>query len=118
MTGATGAQGPVGPAGSVETIEMARCTTVRAKHGNQQRCTAKLVSESAKLAGTGKTATALLMRGHTVYATGTARTGGAMIALRMTPVRTMGSGAYTLVLLWGTGRHQVSWSETATISGS
>jgi hypothetical protein len=105
--GPAGAQGPVGPAGKVDLVT---CTKVKGK----QRCTTKLVSGTVKFTAAGAQAT--LSRRGVVYAAGTARIAGGRTSLRLTPLRTLRSGRYTLTLVSGAGKHETIRSESFTLS--
>jgi DNA-binding beta-propeller fold protein YncE len=106
--GAGGAPGPQGPAGKIELVT---CKTVKGK----QRCTAKLISGTVKFTTTGQSARATLSRHGVVYATGTARTAGGRMSLRLLPVRRLQPGRYTLTLITGAGRHKRISTEPFTL---
>jgi hypothetical protein len=106
--GSTGAQGPAGPAGKIELVT---CRTVKGK----QRCTAKLVSGTAKFTVAGQSARATLSRHGVVYAAGTARIAHRSMSLRLLPVRQLRPGRYTLTLISGTGRHKRISTEPFTL---
>jgi hypothetical protein len=97
--GPTGAQGPAGSAGKVEIVT---CKTVKGK----QRCTAKFVSGTVKFTTTGQSARATLSRHGVVYAAGTASVARGRLSLRLSPLRRLRPGRYTLTLISGTGRHK------------
>ncbi len=97
--GLTGAQGPAGPPGKVEIVT---CKTVKGK----QHCTVKLVSGTVKFTATGQSARATLSRHGLVYAAGTARVAPGRLSLRLSPLRRLRPGRYTLTLISGTGRHE------------
>jgi hypothetical protein len=105
--GATGAQGPAGPegaqgpAGPAGKVELVTCKTVKGK----QHCTTKLVSGTVKFTATGSTAQATLSRHGVVFASGSARTTGGRMSLRLVPLRLLPPGKYTLTLISGTGEH-------------
>ncbi len=107
--GSTGARGPAGPAGKVELVT---CKKVKGK----QHCTTKLVSGTAKFTTTGLAAQATLSRHGVVYAAGTARTAHGRISLRLTPLRSLRPGKYTLTLVSGAGKHETIRSESFTLS--
>ena len=110
--GPAGAQGPAGPQGPAGKVELVTCTKVKGK----QRCTTKLVSGTAKFTTTGLAAHATLSRHGVVYAAGTARTAPGRISLRLTPLRQLRPGKYTLTLLSGAGKHETIRSESFTLS--
>ncbi len=103
VQGPAGARGPAGPAGKVELVT---CETVKRKGKSAQRCTTKLVSGAVKLTSAGASAHALLSRHGAVYATGTARSAHGHTSLRLTPLRKLRPGHYTLTLIGGAGRYE------------
>ena len=106
--GPTGAQGPAGPAGKIELVT---CKTVKGK----QHCTVKLVSGTVSFTTSGAAAQATLSRHGFVYANGTARTARGHLSLRLTPLRKLRPGKYTLTLVSGAGRHERITSESFTL---
>ena len=102
----TGAQGPAGK------IELVTCKTVKSK----QHCTAKLISGSAKFTATGSTTQATLSRHGALYASGTAQVVQGRMSLRLTPLRSLLAGKYTLTLIRGTGRNKRINRESFTLS--
>ena len=128
-TGANGAQGPVGaqglpgaqgPAGSAGRVELVTCKTVKKKgKKSAQQCTTKLVSGTvtfnAAAAAGASSAHATLSRHGAVYAAGMARVAHGRTSLRVTPLRTLRPGRYTLTLIGGTGRHESIRSESFTL---
>jgi Collagen triple helix repeat (20 copies) len=107
MRGPTGGQGPAGPAGKIELVT---CERVKGK----QHCTAKLVSGTVKLTADGPSAQATLSRHGVVYATGTASTTHRHMSLRLTPLRKLRPGRYTLTLVRGAGRRESVGSVSLT----
>jgi DNA-binding beta-propeller fold protein YncE len=107
--GPTGAQGPAGPAGQVELVT---CKKV----GKKQKCTTKLVSGTVKFTAIGSSARATLSRHGVVYAKGTARTARGRMSLRLTPLRSLRPGKYTLTLISGRGSRETIRSESFTLS--
>jgi Collagen triple helix repeat (20 copies) len=117
---ATGAQGPVGPTGPAGKegpagkIEIVTCT----KKGKKQHCTTK--TESGTVSFTGGRAFhishATLSRHGTVYAIGSAASVRGQESLRLTPLRSLRPGKYTLTLLSGAGKHETIRSESFTLS--
>ncbi len=106
--GPTGTQGPVGPAGQVELVT---CKKVKGK----QHCTTKLVSGTVKFTTAGLAARATLSRHGVVYAKGIARTARGRMSLRLTPLRSLRPGKYTLTLISGAGKHKRITSESFTL---
>jgi hypothetical protein len=115
--GAAGGQGPVGPAGTqgpagaAGQVEVVTCNMVQQKGKKRskksvQQCTTKLVSGTVKFTATGMSASAMLSRHGVVYAAGIARVGRRHTSLRLTPVRKLRAGRYTLTLTIGSGRHE------------
>jgi hypothetical protein len=86
------------------------CTKV----GKKQHCTTKLISGTIKL--TTDSARATLSRHGVVYAAGTARTARGRMSLRLTPLRSLRPGKYTLTLIGGAGKHETIRSESFTLS--
>jgi hypothetical protein len=112
--GPAGTQGPAGPAGSqgpAGQVQLVTCT----KKGKKQHCTTKLVSGTVKFTTTGKSARATLSRHGAVYAAGMARVTHGRLSLRLTPLRRLRSGHYTLTLIGGAGRHQTIRTESFTL---
>ncbi len=105
ITGPAGAQdsaaipGPPGAQGPTGKVELVTCRTVKGK----QRCTTKLVSGTVKFTTTGSAEQATLSRHGVVYAAGTARTARGRLSLRLTPLRQLRPGKYTLTLVSGSG---------------
>ncbi len=97
--GPTGAQGHAGPAGKIELVT---CQTVKGK----QHCTTKLVSGTVKFTTAGSSTKATLSRHGMVYAAGTAGLSRGRMSLRLTPLRKLQPGRYTLTLISGTGKHK------------
>jgi hypothetical protein len=106
--GPTGAQGPAGPAGKIELVT---CQTVKGK----QYCTTKLVSGAVKFTGAGSSALATLSRHGVVYAKGTARTTRGRMSLRLTRLRKLQPGRYTLTLISGAGKDKRTSTESFTL---
>ena len=98
----------MGPAGQVELVT---CKKVKGK----QHCTTKLVSSTVKFTTAGLAARATLSRHGVVYATGTARTARGRMSLRLTPLRKLQLGKYTLTLISGAGKHKRITSESFTL---
>jgi hypothetical protein len=88
------------------------CKTVKGK----QRCTPKLVSRTAKFTTTGSAAQATLSRHGVVDAAGTARTARGRMSLRLTPLRSLRPGKYTLTLIGGAGKHERITTESFVLS--
>src|ERR1039458_578086 len=113
--GAAGAQGPAGPAGTAGPagaagkIELVTCKKV----GKKQKCTTKLVSGTVKFTATASRAT--LSRAGVIYAAGTARSAHGRLRLRLTSLRRLKRGHYTLTLATGQGRHERVVREAFTI---
>lgn len=110
--GPAGAQGPAGPQGPAGKVELVTCKKIKGK----QHCTTKLVSGTAKFTTTGLTAQATLSRHGVVYAAGTAHTARGRMSLRLTPLRSLRPGKYTLTLIGGAGKHETIRSESFTLS--
>jgi hypothetical protein len=116
--GATGPQGPAGqpgargPAGPAGRVELVTCKKVKGK----QHCTTKLVSGTVKFTTAGLAAQAALSRHGVVYARGTVRTARGRMSLRLTPLRKLQPGKYTLKLISGSGKHERISSESFTLS--
>ncbi len=114
--GATGAQGPAGPAGAqgpagpTGKVEVVTCTT----KGKKQHCTTK--TESGTVSFTTSSAHATLSRHGAVYAIGSAASVGGHLSLRLTPLRSLRPGKYTLTLVSGAGKHETIGSESFTLS--
>jgi hypothetical protein len=112
--GNVGAQGPAGPTGAqgpAGKVELVTCRTVKGK----QHCTTKLVSGTVNFTTTGSAAQATLSRHGVVYAAGTARTARGQMSLRLTPLRSLRPGKYTLTLVSGAGKHETIRSESFTL---
>jgi hypothetical protein len=108
--GPAGAQGPVGsqgPAGAPGQFELMTCLTTGAKHA--RRCTGVTSSGPLKLHDNGVAARAMLKRGRTIYASGTAFTSEHGTKLLLIPRRTLEPGAYTLTLR---SRRHGMWTST------
>jgi hypothetical protein len=105
--GPTGAQGPAGSAGKVELVT---CT----KKGKKQHCTTK--TESGTVSFTTSSAHATLSRQGAVYAIGNAACVRGHLSLRLTPLRSLRPGKYTLTLVSGAGQHERIASESFTLS--
>jgi hypothetical protein len=110
--GANGAAGPAGPAGPAGQIELVTCK----KAGKKQKCTTKLVSGTVKFTATDSSAHATLSRHGAVYAAGTESSTSAGMSLRLTPLRKLRPGHYTLTLISGAGKHETIRSESFTLS--
>ena len=110
--GPVGAQGPAGPAGQVELVT---CKTVKKKGKSSQQCTTKLVSGTVKFTASGMSTSAVLSRRGVVYAAGTARVAHGHTSLRLTPVRRLRPGGYTLTLISGAGRNERIRTESFTL---
>jgi hypothetical protein len=108
--GATGAQGPPGPAGQNGRVELITCksaTTGKGKHKKTvQRCTTSLTSSPIKITTAGASTAAVLSRGKTVYATGSATRSGKQTKLLLTPRQRIGKGRYMLTLTHGPERER------------
>jgi hypothetical protein len=116
--GKVGAQGPTGPAGPAGEqgpagkVELVTCTKVKGK----RRCTTKLVSGTAEFTTIGPAAQARLTRHGVTYGAGTARTSRGRLSLRLTPLRSLRPGKYTLTLISRTGGHERIRSEAFTLN--
>ena len=115
--GTSGANGAQGPAGSAGRVELVTCKTVKKKgKKSAQQCTTKLVSGTVTFTATGaSSAHATLSRHGAVYAAGMARAAHGRTSLRLTPLRTLRPGRYTLTLIGGTGGHESIRSESFTL---
>jgi hypothetical protein len=113
--GPAGAAGPVGPAGPAGQVELVKCLTVKKGKRTTQKCTTKLVSGVVKLTASGISAHAMLSRDGAVFAAGTARSANGRMSLRLTPLRKLRPGRYTLTLISGSGRHQSIRRESFTL---
>jgi hypothetical protein len=116
--GSVGAQGPVGvagPAGPAGRVELVTCKTVKTGKKSTQQCTTKVVSGTVKFKASDASAHAVLSRRGTVYATGAARSTGGHTSLRLTPLRRLRPGHYTLTLISGAGRRATIHSESFTL---
>ncbi len=117
--GVAGAQGPAGPAGAAGAVELVTCKTVLERGKRKTaKCTTKLVSGTVTFTATttgSATATAsraVLSRHGTVYATGSSSSsnssnvagGRGGLSLRLSPLRALIPGRYTLTLISGSGR--------------
>jgi len=72
---------------------------------------------TVKFTATGSSAAqATLSRHGVVYAAGTARTARGRMSLRLTPLRSLQPGKYTLTLISGTGEHERIRSMSFTLS--
>jgi hypothetical protein len=112
-TGAAGTQGPAGPPGAqgpAGRVELVTCKKV----GGKQKCTTKLVSGTVTF--TAASARATLSRHGVVYAAGTASTARGRMSLRLTPLRSLRPGKYTLTMVSGAGKHETIRSESFTLS--
>ena len=111
-SGATGPAGAPGPAGSAGQVELVTCK----KAGKKQKCTTKTVSGTVKFTTKGLVANATLSRHGAVYASGTASSTNGSLSLRLTPLRKLRPGHYTLTLVSGAGKHETIRSESFTLS--
>lgn len=113
--GSGGAQGPAGPAGPagkegpVGKVEVVTCT----KKGKKQHCTTK--TESGTVSFMTSSAHATLSRHGAVYAIGSAASVRGHLSLRLTPLRKLRAGRYTLTLISGSGRQETISSEAFTL---
>ena len=98
-------------------MKLAQCVIVDSKHNHQWRCTTKPVSSSAKAAAKGAAQDAILSRGRTVYATGIAHVAEGYMSMRMTMLRALPRGRYTVTLQRGGGAHTIVSVESVTIAG-
>jgi Collagen triple helix repeat (20 copies)/Divergent InlB B-repeat domain len=112
--GVVGPQGPVGPAGSPGKVELVTCIN---RHGNQH-CRTKLVSGTVTFTMSGNASQATLSRHGFVFAAGTVTTAHTRLSLRLTPLRTLSSGRYTLTVIAGTGSHETIRRSTFTLGSS
>ena len=108
VKGATGTQGQAAPAGKIELVT---CETVKGK----QHCTTKLVSGTLKFTTAGSSALATLSRHGVVYAKGAARSTRGRMSLRLTPLRKLQPGRYTLTLISGAGKDKRISTESFTL---
>ena len=83
------------------------------KVGKKQKCTTKLVSGTVKFTAAASRAT--LSRAGVIYAAGTARSARGRMSLRLTSLRRLERGQYTLTLATGQGRHEHIVREAFTI---
>jgi hypothetical protein len=112
--GPAGAQGPAGPVGKVELVT---CKTVKKGKKKVQKCTTKLVSGIVKFTTSGASARATLSRHGVVFASGTAvTTNRGQLSLRLTSLRKLRAGRYTLTLISGAGSHETIRSEAFTLN--
>jgi streptogramin lyase len=111
--GVAGAAGPAGPAGKDGQIELVTCKTVVVKKKKKQKCTTKLVSGVVKFTATASRAT--LSRAGTIYAAGTASGAHGHTSLRLTPLRRLVAGRYTLTLASGNGTREHVTRKVVTI---
>ena len=118
QTGPQGPTGPTGPAGSRSVVKLAQCVIVDSKHKHQWRCTTKPVSSSAKVAAKGAAQDAILSRGRAVYATGIAHVAEGYMSMRLTMLRSLPAGRYTVTLQRGSGRNTTVSVESVTIAGA
>ncbi|HTR73158.1 MAG TPA: hypothetical protein VMG80_06125, partial [Solirubrobacteraceae bacterium] len=125
-TGANGAQGPAGSAGPAGPagpsgpagregpagkVQIVTCTT----KGKKKTCTTRTVSGAVKFTASSMRAT--LSRHGLVYASGAAVKGArGGLRLRVTPLRALRAGRYTLTLTSGGGRHEHTRTEAFTLS--
>jgi hypothetical protein len=109
--GKQGENGPLGAQGPAGKIELVTCQTVKGK----QRCTTKLVSGTDKFTTAGSSTQATLSRHGIVYAKGTARTTRGRMRLRITPLRKLQPGRYTLTLISGAGKDKRISTESFTL---
>ncbi len=87
------------------------------KAGKKRKCTTKLVSGTVKFTATGSSAHATLSRHGAVYAAGTESSTSGGMSLRLTPLRKLRPGRYTLTLISsGAGKHETIRSESFTLS--
>ncbi|MGH2833776.1 MAG: collagen-like triple helix repeat-containing protein [Solirubrobacteraceae bacterium] len=121
--GAAGIEGPVGPAGSQGSagpagkVELVTCKTVKQGKKSAQKCTTKLVSGAVKFTTTGSSEHATLSRRGVVFAAGMAVTvNRGHLGLRLTPLRKLRPGRYTLTLIGGSGSRRHIRSESFTLS--
>ncbi len=117
QTGPTGSTGPGGPAGPRSVVKLAQCVIVDSKHKHQWRCTTKPVSSSAKAAAKGAPQDAILSRGRMVFATGIAHVADGGMSVRMTMLRALPPGRYTVTLQRGSGAHTIVSVESVTMAG-
>jgi hypothetical protein len=106
-TGKEGVAGKEGPAGKVEIVT---CT----KSGKKKKCTTKTVSGTVTF--TTSSARATLSRHGVVYATGAASDTRGRMSLRLSSVRKLAPGRYTLTLISGNGSHERIRSQSFTLS--
>lgn len=123
--GASGSSGPVGPAGpegpagppglagKAGTVELVTCEVVHVKGAKVRRCTIKQFPGPVKLKTTGSAARVTISRHGAVYAVGTARRGpGGRLRLRISSLRRLRPGRYTLTMIHGSGAQERISSET------
>jgi len=112
--GKAGAQGPAGPAGKegpAGKVLYLTCT----KKVKKQHCTTRYVSGTVTL--TTSSAWATLWRHGYLYAIGSeTRSSRNHLSLRLTPLRKLQPGEYTLKLISGAGKHETIRSEPFTLS--
>jgi hypothetical protein len=115
-TGATGATGPTGPAGPAGKVVLVTCKTITKGKKKAKKCTTKLVSGTVKFTAASASARATLSRHGAVFAAGTARRANGSMSLRLSPLRKLLPGRYTLTLISGAGRHERISRESFTLS--
>ena len=115
--GAAGPGGPAGPAGPAGKegppgkVQIVTCTT----KGKKKKCTTKTVSGVVKFTASAERAT--LSRHGLVYARGAATRGAhGSLRLRVTALRALHVGRYTLTLTSGSGRHEHTRTEAFMLS--
>ena len=113
--GATGAQGPAGPtgtrgpAGPAGKVEVVTCTEGQeaALHDQDGVGHGQFHDQFG--------AQATLSRHGAVYAIGRPASVRGRLSLRLTPLRSLRPGKYTLTLISGSGRHETIRSEAFTL---
>ena len=118
-TGPTGPTGTTPPKVVAPNIVLVACRTttskVRGKTVRKRKCTTRKFTSSVSFSA--GSATVTLARGHTVYATGTARKADAVEHLTLSLRRSLAAGRYTMTLVYGSGRHRRSVHTNLTVPG-
>lgn len=96
-------------------IELLRCKILKQGKKRVQQCTTKLVSGPVKFTTSGLAARATLSRHGVVFAAGIASGKHGRLSLRLTSLRKLLPGRYTLTLISGSGRHQRIRHESFTL---
>lgn len=104
--GQAGKEGKEGPAGKMQSVT---CT----KKGKRKKCTTRTVTGAVSLPTSDlPEETATLSRHGAIYATGSAFERKGRLSLRLSPLRALRPGRYTLTVVSGSGRHERIHSES------